>query len=321
MMMDSQQQQQQQQNEDEQDDNEPDWFVYRQGMSSDDIPWGVTHVTVQDDGTTTHIADQAFANFVLSHWDRSAAHGKFGNLRHVKLAPNSRVQHIGEFCFYQCARLVRIDFSPDHARWQTIGAQAFETCTSWTGRVKLPSSLTYVGPRAFRRCCSLSHVDFGNNQVLPELEAETFVQCSNLQEVILPNGLRRMGPMVFLGCTSLGSIRIPPSVEELGHNAWAGCTALALVEFASVGTLRAVVNEPSIFRGCTALQAITWPRDAIPLALWPRLVCRLFLVGGAGILAAGEDEEEDEEEDPLEINRISCLFSSLSCYQEELFGA
>ncbi|MCR5718731.1 MAG: leucine-rich repeat domain-containing protein [Oscillospiraceae bacterium] len=53
-----------------------------------------------------------------------------------------------------------------------------------------------------------------------------FFNCSKLQSVHLPDGLKYIGRHAFSGCEQLTKIEIPDSVETLGANAFSGCVLL-----------------------------------------------------------------------------------------------
>ena len=50
-----------------------------------------------------------------------------------------------------------------------------------------------------------------------------------LENVTLPNGLKRIGDVAFYGRTGLKEINIPDSVEQIGDYAFAGCTSLTAI--------------------------------------------------------------------------------------------
>jgi hypothetical protein len=47
-----------------------------------------------------------------------------------------------------------------------------------------------------------------------------------LKEVVVKDGLEKVGYRAFEGCSSLGQIVLPPSMREIGEEPFTGCFAL-----------------------------------------------------------------------------------------------
>ena len=60
-------------------------------------------------------------------------------------------------------------------------------------------------------------VDIGNS---------AFRFCSDLREVILNNGLQKIGGWTFYNCLSLENVTLPSTVVEIGKNAFNCCRNL-----------------------------------------------------------------------------------------------
>lgn len=81
-----------------------------------------------------------------------------------------------------------VSFSPKLNR---IGSEAFFSCTSLTGTLTLPETLTYIGRSAF-------------------------MNCSFTGELHLPNNLEYIGERAFYACGYfVGNLRIPDKITEL----------------------------------------------------------------------------------------------------------
>ena len=61
-----------------------------------------------------------------------------------------------------------------------------------------------------------------------------FLDCKNLTQVRLHEGMEVIGDNAFFGCKALRSVTIPSSVTELGKAAFDSCINLADVEFKEV---------------------------------------------------------------------------------------
>ena len=78
--------------------------------------------------------------------------------------------------------------------------------------------------------------------------------CTNLVEIILPDGLTKIGSYAFYGCTALTKISLSNSVSIIGENAFGACTSLA-----SAVIPDGITSLPNVFEGCTALTNVTLP--------------------------------------------------------------
>ena len=88
-----------------------------------------------------------------------------------------------------------------------------------------------------------------------EVEDEAFRDCNNLREVVLHDGLQKIGYAAFCKCTSLSSIILPSTVIEIGGYSFAGCKNLR----------ETVLNDglqkigQHAFNSCTSLSSVTLP--------------------------------------------------------------
>ena len=58
-----------------------------------------------------------------------------------------------------------------------------------------------------------------------EINERTFKDCTQLREVVLNEGLKKIGVLAFDGCELLESITLPSTVTDIG-NAFCDCTKL-----------------------------------------------------------------------------------------------
>ena len=88
-----------------------------------------------------------------------------------------------------------------------------------------------------------------------EVENDAFEDCIELREVVLNDGLKKIGWWAFYDCTSLSSVKVPSTVVEIGNEAFRGCRNLSEM----------VLNEGLqkigrfAFHMCTSLSSITLP--------------------------------------------------------------
>ena len=195
------------------------------------------------------------------------------------------VRRIGKRAFFKCSSLMSISI-PNSVT--SIGNGAFWGCDSLTS-VIIPDSVTSIGNFAFN-CTSLTDVyyqgdlrgwlkiEFGfghpmccaknlyiNGQllqgdiVIPEgmekIGVWTFRNCSGLTSITIPNSVTSIGEGAFSVCSGLTSITIPDSVTSIGDSAFQGCSSLTSITIPDSVTS---IGEGA-FYGCSSLTSITIP--------------------------------------------------------------
>jgi len=108
-----------------------------------------------------------------------------------------------------------------------------------------------MGYGVFSDCTSLTCVEISELKALP---AQTFINCSLLSTIILPEGLLEIGGSAFAHCSSLESIDIPSTVTVINDYAFYECTGLKIIKLPNVLT----VNK-AVFGGCKSLESINIP--------------------------------------------------------------
>ncbi len=92
-----------------------------------------------------------------------------------------------------------------------------------------------------------------------EIPTYAFYKCSNLEKVVIPEGVKFIGMHAFEECTSLTSVQIPDSVVTIGDFAFCKCTNLSNVKMSG--------NAQSIgmysFSNCEMLNTIVLPDTLI----------------------------------------------------------
>jgi len=67
----------------------------------------------------------------------------------------------------------------------------------------------------------------GYTSIMPagtlSIEAEAFLNDTNLTTLYIPDGVLSIGQAAFSGCSAMTAVRIPASVTEIGENAFQGC--------------------------------------------------------------------------------------------------
>lgn len=79
----------------------------------------------------------------------------------------------------------------------------------------------------------------------------------NESHVVIPDGVTKIGEVVFSDCTELTSIEIPSSVTSIGYGAFSLCTSLKNIKIPN--SVTEIGNR--VFFGCTSLKNIDIPNS------------------------------------------------------------
>lgn len=163
--------------------------------------------------------------------------------------PDSVVR-IGENAFQSCKALIKVRMSPNV---NYIANEAFNSCTSlsefiWEADSKL------IGRLAFGECTSLKEFNFigieklyensfqnsgisvltlgeaKNEEAakLLEIEAQSFMECDNLEALGIGGNVETIKTQAFANCTNLETAVIADSVTEIAPDAFDGCDNLTI---------------------------------------------------------------------------------------------
>ncbi len=133
-----------------------------------------------------------------------------------------------------------------------IGAYCFSDCEDITS-VEIPSSVTYIGTGAFRRCGSLTRAVIAEGTLT--IDKTAFADCTRLKYVTIPSTVTEICPQAFENCSSLTEIVIPDSVFYIGDHAFAGCEELEKI---TMGNSVSQIGEYA-FSGCESLSRAEIP--------------------------------------------------------------
>lgn len=154
---------------------------------------------------------------------------------------------VGSHAFNGCTNLTSVSL-PNLT--SVAGTYAFAACTKLTS-ISLPkASFSASATRVFYNCTALVSVDL---PLLPtlDLRTSTFYNCKSLKNVNLPQ-CSSLGAQTFVNCTALEQISFPAFNGNAYAQEFKGCTALKKVDFGGK------VNFPKtqVFQDCTALEAL-----------------------------------------------------------------
>ncbi|MCR4921009.1 MAG: leucine-rich repeat domain-containing protein [Bacteroidaceae bacterium] len=138
---------------------------------------------------------------------------------------------------------------------------AFFRCDDITS-VKLPSTLISIDKHSFLFCSSLTSV------VVPEgvttISYGAFDSCESMTSVKLPSTLKSLGDWCFYSCIKLSEINLPDGLESIGQNCFTDMPALKSI------TLPENLKSMGIgvFDSCSGLTEVTIPDGIKALPDW-----------------------------------------------------
>ena len=125
----------------------------------------------------------------------------------------------------------------------------------------MPSTNQY----ALQGATSLKHVEL--SRYMSKIEIGTFLRCSNLESVNVPDPIIRIEHQAFEGCTGLiGEFMVPRGIKSIGQYAFKDCENITKFIFPSgLETL-----EEGVFYNCKGLEEFEIPETlkALPSALF-----------------------------------------------------
>jgi len=147
-------------------------------------------------------------------------------------------------------RYVSLDLTGNSLRTVIFGSP--KTLVS----IILPNGTTTIGKSSFMACSGLESVTLPNT--LTTIETLAFIN-SGLESVTIPGSVTTIGDSAFSGCKSLKKVTISNGVKEIGNKAFKDCTALESI------TIPASVTKigSGAFENCTALTTATIQNGAI----------------------------------------------------------
>lgn len=152
---------------------------------------------------------------------------------------------IGSSAFNQCSKLSNIIISDDigslkagdHAFYGTLLGN--DAITSLATKINYTDSWMFASSKNLTEVTTLISYDYYFSDCTNLKKATiirplssghmgdyVFRNCSNLETIILPDGLKIIGQSAFDGCTNLPIINIPNSVTTIDHYAFNKCSSL-----------------------------------------------------------------------------------------------
>ena len=160
-----------------------------------------------------------------------------------------RVKEIMPYAFFECYNITQFNFG---RRLEKIGDHAFFGCfrLGELSSIRLPSTLTEIGGRAFSFNMSLRNITFGEN--VKTIGDFAFNNCRLLTEVNLPDSVETIGKSAFYNCISIENVNLG-KVERVGDFAFFGSKNIDSIVIPS--TVTYIGN--GAFKGAIRVESVT----------------------------------------------------------------
>lgn len=130
--------------------------------------------------------------------------------------------------FQDCANMLKV-YIPNSIT--EIATQAFANTLNLDS-IKIPASVEKIENGAFEVSAGVSYtrsIVFDEYSKVTEIPDGAFHSLRSLENIVLPQGLKKIGVQAFAGCSFLKMIALPDSLEEIGVNAFVNCKRLEQV--------------------------------------------------------------------------------------------
>lgn len=130
--------------------------------------------------------------------------------------PNS-VFVVGDSLFYGCTELVSATLSSNLTE---VSDYMFYGCVNFCS-LNIPQSIKVMGDFAFAQTY-FNYVDLADTNII-QIGAGTFVECQDLQTVILPETLVKLDEGALQRCPNLETVVLPEGIKSVSSNAFYDC--------------------------------------------------------------------------------------------------
>jgi|GEM_PF-1948053 len=207
-------------------------------------------------GRNAKIGEQAFANcnalntLKLSENTSIGNKAFYGNSSLVALNIPGNGTTMGNNAFESCYNLEKVQFEEGLL---SIGDYAFNNCNKITGDIQFPSSLQFIGERAFYYAKLIENISFGDN--LEIIGNYAFYNCTGLKSIKMGQSIENIGDNAFYGCEQIESLELPLNLRTLGNYAFYGCKKLKELEIHS--KIESFGQNNGSFLGCDSIAKVT----------------------------------------------------------------
>jgi hypothetical protein len=125
----------------------------------------------------------------------------------------------------------------------SIAQDCFGRCPYLT-RVVLPASLVTIEGGAFAFCEALEHVDFSRCTQLANVDGRAFVRCNGMKVLDLSRcaAMTNMSEC-FQACRDLCTVIMPPGIKVIGPYTLSNCVNLTTVDFSRCKSLQRIHDD------------------------------------------------------------------------------
>ena len=256
------------------------------------IEYGVTHI-----GNYSFINLNQFSTITFPDSLLSIGKGAFARTSLTSITIPTSVQNIEENAFSLCGLLRGVTVLNNST---IINDSVFSSC-SWLTEINFPTGAMDISASAFSNSAFYNDESnwvnnalyIGNHLIYAKIDKPgkftikpntidiargTFLNRTNLTDIIIPESVERISDNAFEGCINLTSITIPKKVKHIGISAFNGCAKLTNITIPNsvtklgnsafrdcIGLKNVYIQkglkniEDGVFRGCTGLESITIP--------------------------------------------------------------
>jgi hypothetical protein len=181
----------------------------------------------------------------------SSDNSPFKNLTALTaLYVGNKVGSILDYAFSGCTGLKLVRLGQNNGvdnNVVAVSASAFSGCTNFS-TLELNRNITitkYASPFT-----TILNLTVGNG--VTSIGSQAFYKCINIESVVLPSSVQKIGSSAFQDCSKLQSATFS-GVDSIGSGAFGGCTALTNIVIPN--TVKNI--QETVFSGCTGLTSIT----------------------------------------------------------------
>ena len=158
--------------------------------------------------------------------------------------PNS-VEYIGMAAFQNCSSLTSLEFEED-SQITSLEQNVFRNCSSLTGNLQIPNTVTYIGDYAFSNCYNLTG-DLVIPNTVESVGDGAFWECRGFDGTLtLSENLEVINDKAFASYEGQmgfsGTLVIPSGVRTIGQAAFQNCFNLSLLEIEEGSQLEFIDN-------------------------------------------------------------------------------
>lgn len=163
-----------------------------------------------------------------------------GTLTEITAEDLEGITKIRAFAFYAMGNLEAVEL-PNTIT--TVGSNAFAGISGSTrNKIKtlvFPDSITTIADGVCADCPNLQNVVLPQNAQFTRINSNSFRNCSQLNDVVIPNSITRIDGSAFYYCSKLSNITLSNSLTYISSSAFSYCSALTTL------TIPASVTEIS----------------------------------------------------------------------------